>query len=269
MGAQNMPAPNEMVWYKWWPVKALTSLRWGSLTLAQEGFYRRLYDWAAIAQPSDKRGYLYEHNVPLSIAKITRAARTRDANATQQMLKCMSDKGLMVQDENGAWGFPNFSKHQRHTPLQQRADGLGSAEAAAGQGKIGAESGQNRAIEEDTETEEEEEEEETQGRAPPFRGDCVVIGNMVTTWRTRAKDARAARWITEDIRNLVELHGAQRVQDHINAGLPGDKLTGRGSVSDQLNGIDPDHERETAQYPGKPRLGNPPGLKFGMPGFRL
>ena len=126
---EDMPAPNELVWYKWFPVKAITSLRWQSLTLAQEGFYRRLYDWAAIAQPSFRRGYLYEHDTPASIADVVRISRVRDANAAQTLLNLLQKKGLMLQDENGAWGFTNFAKHQRNSKLRVRSDGIGSAKS--------------------------------------------------------------------------------------------------------------------------------------------
>lgn len=123
-----MPAPNELVWYKWFPVKAMTSLRFVTLTLAEEGFYRRLYDLASIAQPSNRRGYVYEHDRPASVPEIARMLRTRSTIAAK-MLQKFAQKGLVEQDENGAWGFSNFAKHQQGGPLRKRKDGLGSAEA--------------------------------------------------------------------------------------------------------------------------------------------
>lgn len=136
-----MPAPNEFVWYKWFPVKAITSIRWQSLTLAQKGFYRELYDWAAIAQPSSRRGYLYEHDKPATLADIVHMTHSRNAHAVQKHLNVLADKGLMCQDENGAWGFTNFAKHQHGGPLRVRKDGLGTAEI---RGRIGPESVGNR-----------------------------------------------------------------------------------------------------------------------------
>ena len=131
-----MPAPNEMVWYKWFPAKCLTSLRWTTLTLEQEGLYRRLYDLAALAQPSERRGWFYEHERPSPLAEVFHALRIQHTKG-RAIVKQLASKGLMGQDENGAWGFPNFAKHQRGAPLRPRPDGLGTAE-------VGAESVQNR-----------------------------------------------------------------------------------------------------------------------------
>jgi hypothetical protein len=50
----------------------------------------------------------------------------------------LAKKGLMCQDENGAWGFPNFAKQQRNANLRVRSDGLGSSELGHNRRKIGA-----------------------------------------------------------------------------------------------------------------------------------
>ena len=125
-----MSAPNEFVWYKWWPAKALTSLRWASLTVTEEGVYRRLYDLASLAQPSSRRGYFYEHDVPASTKEVLNFLRI-DTRTGQKCIDKFAKMQLMNQDENGAWGFPNFGKHQRGAMLRPRPDGLGSAEAKA------------------------------------------------------------------------------------------------------------------------------------------
>ncbi|MCK4306440.1 MAG: hypothetical protein KAY24_19520 [Candidatus Eisenbacteria sp.] len=122
-----MPAPNEMVWYKWFPVKAMTSVRFATLTLEEEGFYRRLYDLASIAQPSIRRGWVYEHDKPATIKEIGIMLKT-GTKRTEKFLKLLAERGLVIQDNDGAWGFPNFAKHQRRANLRPRADGLGSAE---------------------------------------------------------------------------------------------------------------------------------------------
>ncbi len=136
-----MPAPNEMVWYKWFPAKALTSLRWSSLSVTEEGVYRRMYDLASLAQPSSRRGYFYEHDKPADIISVWKFLRI-DTRTGRKCLKKFAEMQLMTQDENGAWGFPNFARHQRKGPLRVRHDGLGTAEVREQQEDIGAESGQ-------------------------------------------------------------------------------------------------------------------------------
>ena len=139
-----MPSPNNNVWYKWFPAKCLTSTRWTSLSLTEEGVYRRLYDLASLAQPSERRGYFYEHNRAICMKNVWKMLRISPRTGEKCLVK-LSAIGLMHQDENGAWGFPNFARHQRKANLRPRSDGLGSAERDIS----GAESGQNR----DTEAE--------------------------------------------------------------------------------------------------------------------
>ncbi len=157
-----MPAPNENVWYKWFPAKALTSLRWTSLTLEQEGFYRRLYDLAALAQPSIRRGWFYEHDRPCPLKQVFQTLHIHHTTG-YALVRQLARKGLLAQDENGAWGFPNFARHQRKANLRVRSDGLGSAE----RDKSGAESGQDRDTEAEAYkcTEAEAEKEQTDARA--------------------------------------------------------------------------------------------------------
>ena len=171
-----MPAPNEYSWYKWHPAKALTSLRWLSLSLSQEGFYRRLYDWASLAQPSSRRGFLYEHDQPATLQQLCNMTRTRDAKATQKLLHVLAEKGLMCQDENGAWGFTNFGKHQRDANLRVRKDGLGEAEAAHNRDKIGAQSAQNRHIDKEDSKESVQKKDKRSTSVPTDSTKCGVQG---------------------------------------------------------------------------------------------
>ena len=143
-----MPAPNEFVWYKWFPAKAMTSLRWASLTVTEEGVYRRLYDLASLAQPADRRGYFYEHDQAASLNEVLKFLRI-DARTGHKCVEKFAKLGLMAKDKNGAWGFPDFAKHQRGGNLRQRPDGLGSAEAAQIRHRFGTKSGQKAAVDAD------------------------------------------------------------------------------------------------------------------------
>lgn len=174
-----MPAPNEMVWYKWFPAKALTSLRWSSLTLEQEGFYRRLYDIASLAQPSNRRGWVYEHDRPASLTEIFHALRIHHSTG-HALVRQLADKGLLTQDENGAWGFPNFHKHQWHAPLRQRTDGLGTAES----GDKRAELGGKRALDAEAYTKEADAEKEALVDSPKPESTNEVFRELVTLWNT-------------------------------------------------------------------------------------
>jgi len=64
--------------------------------------------------------------------------RRRNVKATQKVLDVLAKKGLMCQDENGAWGFPDFAKQQRNANLRVRDDGLGSSKLGQNRRKIGA-----------------------------------------------------------------------------------------------------------------------------------
>jgi hypothetical protein len=109
-------------WYKWFPGKALSSGRWAQLDLHHEGLYRRLYDWAALATPASKRGWLYLDGHPMCLKEIAIATRL-DVATLENGLKALMERGLIARNTVGAYGFPHFAKHQRGAHLRPRGAG--------------------------------------------------------------------------------------------------------------------------------------------------
>lgn len=112
-------ARHEYSWYKWWPTKALTSTRWVNLTLEEEGFYRRMYDWASISEPASKRGFMYLNGSPMSVEMISKTLHIPKADC-ENHLSSLKHVGLITRNKAGAWGFPDFARHQRGANLQVR-----------------------------------------------------------------------------------------------------------------------------------------------------
>ena len=127
----------DLPWYKWWPSKALSSVRWAQLTLEQEGFYRRLYDLAALSKPDDKRGWLYDNGQPLAEQTLWHLLRTHHTKG-RALLRQLASKGLVTQDANGAWGFPEFAKHQRGAYLRPSTPGRQAPRKEQDRNGIGA-----------------------------------------------------------------------------------------------------------------------------------
>ena len=110
---------NDYAWFKWHPGKARTSARWLQLTLEEEGYYHRLYDMASLSQPASKRGWLYADGVPLAIETVHRILLIEIDSATRCLAR-LQKLGLISRNTAGAYGFPDFAKHQRGANLQPR-----------------------------------------------------------------------------------------------------------------------------------------------------
>lgn len=145
---------NNMNWYKWWPQKCLSSIKWLSLSLEEEGLYRRLYDFASLSQPSDKRGWLYTDGVPTSQSDLRVASRLH-ASKFRVNFQSLLKKKLLTQDENGAYGFPNFAKHQRNSNLRPRVQNKRGTKVEQNKDEIGLQNKEAELISKNTEEEEE------------------------------------------------------------------------------------------------------------------
>lgn len=157
-------------WYKWFPGKARSSMRWILLTLEEEGYYRRLYDAASLSTPASKRGWLYANGRPMSPEKIHEALLI-DNNTGRTLLASLLKRGLITRNRAGAYGFPNFAKHQWHANLRPRREGrkLGHNWAT-----IGPHLGRLRAIEAEAEVQSPEAEAEVQKSTPIGVGKTAV-----------------------------------------------------------------------------------------------
>lgn len=118
-----MPRAKELAWYKWFPFKARSSWRWNSLTIAEEGAFRRLYDIAAMANGPARRGELwFTETKPYADRDIARLLRIPINRWRKIRAKLVDTFELLKQRPSGIYYFPNFRKHQHQAGLRWRND---------------------------------------------------------------------------------------------------------------------------------------------------
>lgn len=186
---------NNMPWYKWHPTKCLSSIRWLSLSLEEEGLYRRLYDFASLSQPSDKRGWLYTDGVPTSRSDLRVASRLH-ASKFRVNFELLLKKKLITIDNNGAYGFPSFAKHQRKANLRPRPPKQAGPNVGQNGGKVGLQS-----KEEELRRKNKEEEGELNATPQPINPDLEFYKTAFinkTKWRGKAE------WFYEHFGALAE-----------------------------------------------------------------
>jgi len=107
---------HDLPFLKWYPYKAMSSVRWRMLSLAEKGLFHELYDLASTCSP---RGSLYSQDCPLSIEDLASACHS-DANTIGPMLSNLLELGLLTIDPSGGYVCPQWNKHQRNGPLRRR-----------------------------------------------------------------------------------------------------------------------------------------------------
>lgn len=120
-----MPKDRALSWYKWWPFKARGSKRFDTLTITEEGAYRRLYDHASMAENPSRRGELwFSPNVPYDDDEIARSIMRVNRAAWVRIREKLIKRELLSVYTNGTnlqiYYFPDYAKHQHDAGLRQR-----------------------------------------------------------------------------------------------------------------------------------------------------
>lgn len=101
-------------WYKWFPTRSRTSLRWQSLSLEARGLFRELYDMAAI---SKTRGSLVAPE-GLDVRQALAAALGMPVDRFDAILEPMVRMKLVELPDAQTLVFPDFASHQHDSPAR-------------------------------------------------------------------------------------------------------------------------------------------------------
>lgn len=118
-----MPKDKAFAWYKWWAGRARSSERWRSLTITEEGAFRRLYDIAALADDPAHRGQLwFTSEEPYNDDQIALVLRVPKKTWRTISAKLLQLKLITQNTEANVYTFPDFAKHQHSAGLRHRTD---------------------------------------------------------------------------------------------------------------------------------------------------